>query len=270
MIRCYDSTVAADIPTDAPAVAGYVDGRFAWLPTDWDRFPNRPHLSIAVLPTTNDGDVLDVEAGNATADQAPAWVAMRRAAGLARPVIYTSASNADAVRFALTAAGQHADLWLADWGIAEPQENDLATDVVGIQWADPATGSGGHWDLSVFRESFLAPVAAPWIDPTKETDTMQATDPISGTTVIVDPAGETFSFGPDGEPGGSYWGGLTTHPDFNAGEGHANGPVVGILFVRDGCADCLNGIRSAMRLICRDASGKFHPYQFPSDLSLAK
>lgn len=84
----YDACVAANVPTDAGMVAGYVDGVCTWAGADWDRFPNAIKVPISSIGT-NAGTVLDVEPGNLNAKQAVAWVKMRRAAGV-DPTIYTA------------------------------------------------------------------------------------------------------------------------------------------------------------------------------------
>src|SRR5689334_10025255 len=111
----YDSVTAADIPAGSALVAGYVDGRFAWSDADWARFADRVKVRIAVLASTNDGHVLDVEAANATPDQAPLWVNMRRFAGT-DPTVYTGRSLWPAVRAAFKrAAIAEPHYWIADW-----------------------------------------------------------------------------------------------------------------------------------------------------------
>lgn len=95
MRTMYDSVNYRAIPTGSELVAGYVDGRYSrWPAWAWDAFPGRILVRIAVLASTNDGQVLDVETGNATADQVPGWLAMRRAAGV-DPTVY---GNAETIR----------------------------------------------------------------------------------------------------------------------------------------------------------------------------
>lgn len=95
----YDTinTSISDIPPNPQMVAGYVDGLYAWNQADWNRFPDAVKIRIAVFSNTNDGHVLDVEPGNATPAQAPGWVTLRRASGLATPTIYVSEGSWDAV-----------------------------------------------------------------------------------------------------------------------------------------------------------------------------
>jgi hypothetical protein len=95
--------IARDFPT-AARVAGYINGAYARSQADWDLVPNA-------------GDVLDVETGDATPDQAAGWVRMRKAAGLYRPTVYCSRSSVPMVR-AVTGSyilGVDYDIWVADY-----------------------------------------------------------------------------------------------------------------------------------------------------------
>ena len=149
MRTLYDSVTAADIPADAEMVSGYVDGRYRWSPSDWARFPHAVQVRIAVSASTNDGDVLDVEPGDATPAQCPDWIRMRQAAGLPRPTIYCNRSTMGAVQDACR--GLSYSLWIAEWtGSAHP-----ILGAVAVQYASPGTGSGGHYDLSaVYDDSW--------------------------------------------------------------------------------------------------------------------
>lgn len=96
----YDAVNAENIPANATIVAGYVDQiRIPpWSSADWDRFPNAAKVQIVKKASSNFGHVLDVEPGDATPAQAPGWVTMRRAAGLATPCVYMNASTWPAVK----------------------------------------------------------------------------------------------------------------------------------------------------------------------------
>jgi hypothetical protein len=95
----HDSVNAGNIPAGAVGVCGYIDGLYVWSTADWARFPNAVKVRIAISSYTNDGHVLDCEWGDATPDQCPAWVVMRRAAG-ADPSVYCTESNWPLVRAA--------------------------------------------------------------------------------------------------------------------------------------------------------------------------
>jgi hypothetical protein len=92
-------------------VAGYIDKikLEPWSAADWARFPNAVKVTIVKKASTNDGDVLDVEPGDATAGEAPGWVRMRRAAG-ADPTVYMN----------LRRPGRRCVKAFADQGVAQP------------------------------------------------------------------------------------------------------------------------------------------------------
>jgi hypothetical protein len=160
MRTMYDSTTAADIPAGAQMVGGYVDGKYAWTPADWARFPNATHVKIAVFATTNDGTVGDREQGDMTEADLVTWVRMRRAAGV-DPTGYCSESNWPACRAAFAAAGEPEPHW---WVASYPGAGAvIPAGAVAHQYADPIT-SGGHWDLSAVADYW------PGIDPAGGTD----------------------------------------------------------------------------------------------------
>lgn len=138
----YDSVTWQAIPADAEVVAGYIDGAYAWPQEAWDSFPDAMHVAIAVFPSTNSGDVLDCETGDATPEQCPDWIKMRKMAGIAVPTIYCNASTMPAVQQACQ--GLTYNLWIADWtGVPHLYPGSVAT-----QYADPPL-SGGNYDVSL-------------------------------------------------------------------------------------------------------------------------
>lgn len=96
----YDSVTLSAIPGNAAAVAGYVDGYWPTFPDVQKGWPHAHHLSIAVTAKA-DADCLDVEQGDASPAQAPAWVKRQLRRGVARPVVYSSVSQMPAVLAAL-------------------------------------------------------------------------------------------------------------------------------------------------------------------------
>lgn len=163
MRTMYDSTNPNDIPTSAQMVAGYVDGIYGpnfksfgltagWDAAGWGRFPGSARARIAISAATNDGHVLDVENGDATPAQAPGWVRMRIAAGLARPTLYVNRSNWAAV--AAACAGLPVDWWVATLDgtkAVAPPAGAIAP--IAVQYAN-AAASGGHYDLSAVADSW--------------------------------------------------------------------------------------------------------------------
>lgn len=145
MRTMYDSTNGHDIPVDAEMVAGYVDGRFAWTPEEWDRFPDAVKVRISAVGATHLAEVFDVEVGCIwpPANVVPLVVAARRA-GI-DPTVYVNERNDWApTRVAFDRAGvAHPHWWVANYdGKATVPEGAVAK-----QYAnEPMTG--GHYDAS--------------------------------------------------------------------------------------------------------------------------
>jgi peptidoglycan hydrolase-like protein with peptidoglycan-binding domain len=114
-----DSVSSARIPVGTPIVAGYIDGAYRWSDADWRRHALSVHVGIAVFASTHGGQVLDVERGNATPSQVPAWAISRRLDGVV-PTVYASVSRVAEIRYACANAGVPMPLlWTARWdGIA--------------------------------------------------------------------------------------------------------------------------------------------------------
>jgi hypothetical protein len=100
----YDSVDLTQIPADAVAVAGYVNGKYQTFPELATRFPHAKRGSIDVLANA-DADFLDVEKGDATPEHAAAWVKRQLALGRKRPGVYCSVSAVKGLLELLAAAG---------------------------------------------------------------------------------------------------------------------------------------------------------------------
>jgi hypothetical protein len=102
---------------NAAMVAGYINGRYAWTQAEWDLFPHANHVTIGISASANAGDVLDVEAGDATPAQTAGWIRARKAAGYYRPSIYCARAVIPAVRQGTGSyiLGRDYDIWVADW-----------------------------------------------------------------------------------------------------------------------------------------------------------
>jgi hypothetical protein len=167
MTVMYDSVSVDQIPTWAEAIALYVDGKYANFEEGIKRFPKAKHLSIAVF-ASGDADCLDIEAGNATPSEAPAWFHRQRNRGVERPVFYCSLSVVNQLHGILTAAGiPRADyrLWTAHYTYAAhvcgPQEG-ITEAADATQWTDKALNR--NLDQSLCSPSFFgaAPPASKW------------------------------------------------------------------------------------------------------------
>lgn len=115
MVRTlYDTTdiPPVGVPRDAQMVAGYVNGLYqsygplvAWC-------PGAEHVSIAVSVRAN-ADVLDIEQGDATPADAPAWVDRQIARGLWQPTLYCERSQWSQVKSAV--GYRNVAYWVADY-----------------------------------------------------------------------------------------------------------------------------------------------------------
>lgn len=116
-VTMYDTIDVSTVPPNPEAVAGYLEGNWPTYKPLVAKFPHAHHLSINVFPA-NDGECLDVENGDATPGQVPAWVRRQHARGIARPVIYASLSAMPKILALLSAdhtARRQVRLWTAHY-----------------------------------------------------------------------------------------------------------------------------------------------------------
>jgi peptidoglycan hydrolase-like protein with peptidoglycan-binding domain len=117
----FDDVDAHLLPAHAYAYAGYLDGYYANFAEVKSAHP-QAHLVGIVTRSCDDGDALDVEPGDATIPQVPEWVGRQHARGVARPIVYVSAANAQGMLETLTAAGigrPSYRLWLGHYGAGQ-------------------------------------------------------------------------------------------------------------------------------------------------------
>jgi hypothetical protein len=113
--KLYDSVNIDHLPKDGDVYAGYVAGNWPTYVPLMTKFPHKRVVSIAVQ-ANQDAQVLDIEQGDATPDQAPEWVNRQRKLGRGRPTIYCSRSLYPEVVAALQKAHvAMPDFWIADW-----------------------------------------------------------------------------------------------------------------------------------------------------------
>lgn len=182
MTTMYDSTNPDDIPLDAEAVAGYVNGRTSAWPTDaWDRFTSATvKRHISVTGEENVGDTLDIEFLDANIDQAAGWVVKRVDSGLAEADLwlYVDRANFDALK---SRTGDFTGgYWVADW---TGEEHDVEG-AVATQYANPST-SGGHYDLSHIPAPAPAPGPEPEPQPTEDPEMAIYCTDTQGTGFVV-------------------------------------------------------------------------------------
>lgn len=134
----YDSTNAADIPADAQMVAYYPDIPSS-VPTPK---PNVVYVRIARNVNEN-APVLDVERGDATPEQAPAWTERQRTLGQI-PSVYMNMSTWSTVRNAFLAQEVMEPLY---WVAVYDGDPTIPAGAIAKQYIDPPA-SGGHYDIS--------------------------------------------------------------------------------------------------------------------------
>lgn len=166
-LKMFDSVSVGAIPADAPAVAGYVGGSWPTYLRLVQGFPRAYHLSIAVN-AYEDAECLDIERGDATPYEAPAWVKRQLGRGVRRPVVYSSVSTMGAVLAALESDGIQRDavrLWTAHYTgyphVCSPQNcgYGLRVSSDATQWTDHALN--GNLDESLCDDAFFGPPPPP-------------------------------------------------------------------------------------------------------------
>lgn len=97
-ITMYDSIYVSSLPSGAAAYAGYVSGNWPTYAAMVAKFEKSGAYLLSVDPFgTGFAHCLDDEPGDATNSVVEAWWKRMKAAGVAMPVVYTSASNVQAV-----------------------------------------------------------------------------------------------------------------------------------------------------------------------------
>lgn len=160
-ITMYDSVTVSEIPATARAVAGYVGGAWPTYAVLVKQFPHADKLSIAVNASEN-AECLDVEPGDATPDQAAAWIRRQKKRGIATPVVYTSAAFVQALVDKLDASGLRRGIdfkvWSAHYtGVAHRCSPKCGFGIKftadATQWTDKALGR--NLDASRVRPGFF-------------------------------------------------------------------------------------------------------------------
>ena len=100
----FDDITAGNVPPGGDLYMGYDDGQWPDAAAIAARFPGKTVIRITTNPADDEGDMLDVENGDATPEKAPGWVARRRADGHVGPLVYCAESNRQPVTDAFAAA----------------------------------------------------------------------------------------------------------------------------------------------------------------------
>jgi hypothetical protein len=203
----YDSTTADDCPPGADLYAGYISG--TWLTYDrlLQLYGSSKMVSVSVT-AAQAAEVLDIESGDATPDQAPSWWQRSRQADVERPCCYCNQSTEPAVDEALHAAGvptTQACFWIATLdGTIVQGVTPHGYPIVACQNQGQAQ-TGGHYDSSVvFDDSWPTgdvPMdqsqLAAWMADIEArvagmAKTLSSGQPLQGATMyygVTDPAG---------------------------------------------------------------------------------
>lgn len=157
MRTMYDGISPLRLPDGADLYAGYDDGRWPDADAIAARFPGKKVLRITTDPADTIGDVLDVERGDATPADIPAWLTTRREAG-AWPSVYCSLDSWGTCRNAvMNHCPPYPPWWIADYNLSAGQVPDGA---VALQYV----GSNGY-DVSSVLDYWLG------VDPAPQTPT---------------------------------------------------------------------------------------------------
>jgi hypothetical protein len=149
MIVMYDSITPDTVPPNPQAVAGYVGGSWPDYNDLVRIFPHAYHLSIAVN-AGEDAACLDVETGDASPDQAPAWIERQLARGVWRPCIYANRSVWDGGMYgSLQHYGARIRRWVAEW----TYQAHIPVGYDACQWTDRAWGR--NLDESLCWDTFF-------------------------------------------------------------------------------------------------------------------
>lgn len=183
-----DSVTVADLPAGFDLYGAYDDGTYKNLATAQARFPGKTVVSITVFATDDFGDVLDVETGDATPADAPAWCQQRRASG-ADPTVYCSDGIWAQVKAAFTAANEPMPHW---WIAAYPGiGQQLYPGTVAHQWIDR-----GPYDESVVADYWPGVDPAPVPPPNYQEDENM-------TSIVI--GGQLHVFGVIGTTAWHWW-----------------------------------------------------------------
>jgi hypothetical protein len=161
---------AANIPLTTYYVAGYVSGLgdVPWSQAQFDRFPTIRKVRIwqgaGVKPSLQAYDVIDVESGAVTPQEAAQAVKDRVTAGIQWTTVYGSDSvlaqvTAEIQKFGNAVWNGHVNYFLADWNLNEAEAAALldthihGASCVAVQWASPSSNPntvvpGGSQTLS--------------------------------------------------------------------------------------------------------------------------
>ena len=163
-----DRTSVVGLPPGLPLYAGYDDGRYNDAAAIAAAHPGATVARITVDVSDAIGQVLDVENGDATPGEAPAWCERVRARG-AIPTVYCSASAWPGVRDAFTNAGvPEPEWWIADYQASPDAPPPIPAGAVALQF-----WNGPLYDLSTVADYWPGVDATPPPAPSSDAPTTE-------------------------------------------------------------------------------------------------
>src|SRR6185437_10751663 len=142
-----DSTTPAVLPVNVGMIAGYINGRYAWTPAEFGKFPGA-RVRINVTGVHGRGTVLDVESGDAKPSDAPGWYDSIDWIAKSQLAIYCNRTTLPAV---IDAMGKRDwRLWLATLDGSMPITY-LGRHVDAVQVLDLGAHGGPNIDVSFVR-----------------------------------------------------------------------------------------------------------------------
>ena len=229
-----DSVNARNLPAGFLAYAGYVNGAFPDEPAIAAAHPGAWIGQITVT-LANVGNAFDIENGDGTVSQGPAYIVGRTFAGVVAPKLYCARDNAVALYQEVATSGIARSawrLWTAHYGagrhICGPTTCGLPVQADGTQWIDH-----GLWDESLLLPNFFtATTPGPAPAPTTRSTSM-ATNVPTGGILAIRPDGTV-----DALEGAQYHGSAgQVNPNLPPGGANAftpAAPMVGIVPTEDG------------------------------------
>ncbi len=208
-LRMADAITAGNLPAGFDAYAGYVNGNWPDYNAIVQRFPNAKHLSISVF-LANTADCMDIEAGDASPNQAATFVRERKTAGVSRPCLYASISVMPQVVANLGGIQRSGyRLWSAHYGVGA---HICGPNTCAYQGSATPACDGTQWaSLNTYDESLLAndffslPQPPPRTSSGGQGNVLQCPRPNSH---LID----FFSIGTDGQIWHSVWEGIFGNP----------------------------------------------------------
>lgn len=161
MRKMYDTTDDT-APAGADLYAGYVNGRYQSYKKLKAQYPNKVVVSIDVLNHPGVAQVLDIEAGDATPNEAPAWFDASLKAGIHRPTLYFSSSYAGEIKSYM--GNRKFDAWIAEYGPKLHASSDAQMNIVAWQKTDHGP-NGENIDISDVFDDTWNPTGGLVMDP---------------------------------------------------------------------------------------------------------